>query len=349
MVAMSGGVDSSTAAALLLKRGYEVIGITMRLWSDGPGANRCCPPEAIEMARRVAEILGIPFYVLDYAGPFYEKVVCYFVEEYVRGRTPNPCLACNRFIKFDLLLHQAQALEADYLATGHYARIKEVNGRYKLLKGVDPRKEQSYVLYMLSQEQLSHLIFPLGEYTKQEVRQLAREMGLPVAEREESQELCFITRGDYRDFLRRYAPEAIRPGPIYDREGNLLGTHKGLPFYTIGQRRGLGIPYGEPLYVIDIDVERNALIVGTAEELSKRGLLARQVNYISGQEPETPLSLKAKIRYQAPEVDATLYPLPGNTAEVIFREPLRGITPGQAVVFYRGEEVLGGGIIERAF
>ncbi len=342
---MSGGVDSSVTAALLLKEGYEVIGVMMRLWAPGDGENRCCPPVALEMARRVAEILGIPFYTLDFRQPFYEKVVVPFIQGYASGLTPNPCLACNRFIKFDLLFRKAMALEADYLATGHYARVVKDNGRYKLLKGIDPSKDQSYVLYMLTQEHLAHLLLPLGHLRKEEVRRMAREMGLPTAEREESQEICFIPGNDYRDFLRLHLPGSFAPGPIYDTKGRFLGTHKGLPFYTIGQRFGLGIPYGQRLYVIAKDPERNALIVGTAGEQGRTELVAGEVNFISGRFPEEPIEVRARIRYRAPEHEATVHPLGHGRVKVTFRNPVAGIAPGQAVVFYSGEEVLGGGII----
>lgn len=346
VVAMSGGVDSSVTAALLLKEGYEVIGVTMRLWAQGDGENRCCPPVAVEMARQVAEILGIPFYVLDFREPFYDKVVVPFIQGYASGLTPNPCLSCNRFIKFDLLLRRAMALEASYLATGHYARIVKANGQYKLLKGIDPTKDQSYVLYMLTQEQLAKLLFPLGEFTKGQVRMIARELGLPTAEREESQELCFIAGNDYRDFLRLYIPEALRHGPIYDTKGRFLGTHKGLPLYTVGQRFGLGIPYGKRLYVIGKDPVRNALIVGTAEEQGRSEILADEVNFISGHFPERPIEVRARIRYRAPEQEAVIHPEKQGRVKVTFKTPVIGVAPGQAVVFYAGDEVLGGGIIQ---
>jgi tRNA-specific 2-thiouridylase len=348
VVAMSGGVDSSVTAALLLREGYEVIGVMMRLWAPGDGENRCCPPVAVEIARRVAEILGIPFYVLDLRQPFYDKVVSPFIQGYAAGITPNPCLACNKFIKFDLLFRKALALEADYLATGHYARIVKADGEYKLLKGIDPAKDQSYVLYMLTQEHLARLLFPLGWFTKEKVRSLAREFGLPTADREESQEICFVPGNDYRDFLRLYAPESLRPGPIYDTKGRLLGTHKGLPLYTVGQRFGLGIPYGKRLYVLDKDVERNALIVGTMEEQGQRELIAGETNFISGHFPSEPIEVKARVRYRAPEKEAVVYPLGEGKVKVVFKEPVIGAAPGQAVVFYRGDELLGGGIILRA-
>lgn len=348
VVAMSGGVDSSTTAALLVERGYDVIGVMMRLWaeeSEHGSTNRCCSPEAREDARRVCDALDIPFYLIDYEREFKREVVDLFVAEYARGRTPNPCLACNRHIKFDLLLHRALAMEAQYLATGHYARVRQVNGRYQLLKGCDEEKDQSYVLYMLGQQELQHLLLPLGEYTKEQVRALARQRGLPVAERAESQDLCFLADNDYRRFLQDQAPEAIRPGPILDTAGRTIGQHKGLPFYTIGQREGLGIAAPQALYVMQIDVARNALVVGTRADLGRRELVATEVNYISGQSPQQPLEITAKIRYKAVESEALLTPLGDGRARVTFAQPQRDITPGQGVVFYQGEVVLGGGTI----
>jgi tRNA-specific 2-thiouridylase len=341
---MSGGVDSSTAAALLVERGYEVIGIMMRLWAEG--VNRCCSPEAVEDARRVCSILGIPFYLVNYEREFKHYVVDYFIREYSNGRTPNPCLACNRYIKFSRLLEMALALEANYLATGHYARVRRLDGSYQLLRGVDKQKDQSYFLYMLGQKELSHILFPLGDYTKREVREIAMERGLPVAEKPESQDLCFVLDGDYRRFLRDHAPGAIKPGPIVDTSGRVLGEHKGLAFYTIGQRRGLGIAAREPLYVLEVDAKRNAIVVGTKAELGKRELLATDVNFVSGKPPEGPIEVTAKIRYKAVEVPAILKPI-GSEVILTFPRPLRDITPGQGVVFYQGDVVLGGGIIER--
>lgn len=348
VVAMSGGVDSSTVAALLVEKGYDVIGVMMRLWAEegeGGSTNRCCSTEAVESARRVCYTLGIPFYLLNYEQEFKRQVVDPFIAEYARGRTPNPCLACNRHIKFDLLLRQAQAMDAQYLATGHYARIRQVNGRYQLLKGIDQEKDQSYVLYMLGQRELQHLLLPLGDYTKEQVRAMARQRGLPVADRAESQDLCFLMDNDYRRFLQAHAPESIRPGPILDTAGRVIGQHKGLPFYTIGQREGLGITAPEALYVMHIDVARNALVVGTKAELGRRELVAIEVNYVSGEIPEGPLEITAKIRYQAGESEAILTPLEDGRARVTFAQPQRDITPGQGVVFYLGEVILGGGII----
>jgi tRNA-specific 2-thiouridylase len=346
-VAMSGGVDSSTAAALLVEEGYEVIGVMMRLWAEEGeegAANRCCSPEAVGDARHVCQILNIPFYLLNYEKDFKHYVVDYFIGEYASGRTPNPCLACNRHVKFGLLLRRALSLGARYLATGHYARIRRANGRYQLLKGVDSQKDQSYALYMLGQEELAHLLFPLGDYTKNEVRAMALERGLPIAEKAESQELCFV-HDDYRHFLRTHAPEAIKPGPIVDTAGRIIGQHKGLPFYTIGQREGMGIAAPEALYVLEMDAARNTIVAGTKAELGRRELIAHQVSFVSGRMPANPVKVTAKIRYKAVEAQATLTPLDQNIVALTFVEPQRDITPGQGVVFYQGEVVLGGGII----
>jgi len=348
VVAMSGGVDSSVAAALLAEQGYQVIGLMMQLWSEpGDGAdNRCCTLDAVDSARWIADRLGIPFYLFNVKAPFRAHVVDYFVREYTAGHTPNPCLMCNRHLRFDVLLRRALALDARYLATGHYARLRWTDGRHRLLKGVDRRKDQSYVLYMLNQEILYHVVFPLGDYTKTQVREMARQRGLPVADRDESQDLCFLADGDYRRFLKEKAPAAVQPGPIMDREGRVLGQHKGLPFYTIGQRRGLGIAAPQALYVLEIDITRNALVVGTVTELGRSELTASSVSYVSGETPGEPVRVMAKIRYKAREAPGLLTPLPGDRIALRFDEPLRDITPGQGVVFYQGEELIGGGIIE---
>jgi tRNA-specific 2-thiouridylase len=346
VVAMSGGVDSSTTAALLVEQGYEVIGVMMRLWAEeGNSSNRCCSIEAVEDARRVCDTLDILFYLINYEREFKREVVDLFIAEYARGRTPNPCLACNRHIKFDLLLRRALTMDAQYLATGHYARVRQVDGRYQLLKGCDEEKDQSYVLYMLGQRELQHLLLPLGDYTKEQVRAMARQRGLPVADRAESQDLCFLSDNDYRRFLQAQAPETVRPGPILDTAGRAIGQHKGLPFYTIGQREGLGIAAPEALYVMQIDVSRNALVVGTKAELGRQELVATEVNYVSRQIPQEPLDITAKIRYKAIESEALLTPLEDGRAQVTFAQPQRDITPGQGVVFYQSEIVLGGGII----
>ncbi|GAB4531494.1 MAG: tRNA 2-thiouridine(34) synthase MnmA [Anaerolineae bacterium] len=337
------------AAALLLEEGYEVIGIMLRLWAEaGPAANRCCTPDAVADARRVADRLGIPFYVRDYKEIFKTTVVDYFTETYARGLTPNPCLICNRQIRFGRLLDEALALDAGYLATGHYARVRRTeDGQYHLLKGLDPAKDQSYVLHRLGQAQLAHALFPLGEYSKAEVRAMAQARKLPVFNRADSQDLCFLGNGDYREFLVRHAPGAVQPGPILDTAGRVLGEHRGLPFYTIGQRKGLGISAPQPLYVLDMEPARNALIVGTAGELGRYELTATDVSYVSGHPPAGPLAITAKIRYKAREMPATLTPLADEHAHVRFEAPVRDITPGQGVVFFQGGEVLGGGIICR--
>jgi len=348
---MSGGVDSSVAAALLKQAGMDVIGVMLRLWSE-PGKednNRCCTPDAMAQARRVAAILDIPFYAVDAQNEFYKQVVQYLVDGYAQGKTPNPCLNCNRQIRWTFLLQHAQAFGASFLATGHYARIdRGDNGTFELRKAVDPLKDQSYILHILNQERLAQALFPLGSYKKTEVRQLAREFGLPVAERPESQDLCFLGDGNYRDFLQRNAPQVYNPGAILDREGKQLGQHDGLAFYTIGQRKGLGVSSPIPLYVLEKDLERNALIVGDQSALGTSALIADQVNWISGMQPAAPFRGQVKIRYKAPEASATITPLSSGQFKVQFDEVLRDITPGQAAVIYNDDICLGGGIIQSA-
>jgi tRNA-specific 2-thiouridylase len=349
LVALSGGVDSSVAAALLVERGYEVIGVMLRLWAeDGPGsprANRCCTPEAVHRAYRVADRLDIPFHLINAEAAFKSQVVDYFIAEYGAGRTPNPCIPCNQTIRFSLLLNRALALEATFLATGHYVRVRHGENHCQLLRGRDPHKDQSYFLHRLTHKQLAHILFPVGELTKDGVRAIARQRGLPVAEQPESQDVCFLAGGDYRHFLARQAPHLFQPGPIRDTSGRALGQHQGLPAYTIGQRKGLGIAASEPLYVLAIDPMENTLIVGTAEELSQDECIAERMHYIGGEEHTTAFRATAQIRYRARATPVTVTPLPHQRAHIHFASPQRAITPGQSVVLYDDEVVLGGGAI----
>jgi tRNA-specific 2-thiouridylase len=335
------------ALALLQEQGHEPIGLTMRLWRE-PGGDYDPAEADIASAQRVCQQLGVAHHVVDLREAFYRQIVCHMVAEYALGRTPNPCVRCNRWIKFGLLLEHALALGAGALATGHYARILRREGRYRLLRGRDATKDQSYFLYTLGQETLRRVLFPLGEHTKDQVRAWARARGLPVTERAESQDICFVRGGDYRRLIQAQQPEAARPGPIYNRAGELLGAHQGLPYYTIGQRSGLGIAAPRPLYVLALDAGRNALIVGYADELGHRALVAHEVTTISSGPlaPGTPV--QAKIRYRARPAAARVYPEGPDTARVRFDAPLRDITPGQSVVFYQGDEVLGGGVIAQA-
>ena len=347
-VAMSGGVDSSVAAALLLRQGYDVVGVTMRLWTlEDPEAplhhRRCCSVDDNEDARAVCDTLGIPHYVLNFEREFATTVVDYFCQEYLRGRTPNPCLACNEHVKFRPLLAKALVLEADYLATGHYCRIERNGSGYELWRARDEAKDQSYVLYVLGQEELPRLLFPLGDYTKADVRRIAAELRLPVADKPDSADICFIPRGDYRRFLAERFPQ--QPGDIVDGDGRILGRHQGIGGYTVGQRRGLPARGGEePLYVVGLDPTRNVVTVGRHDELLSNVLWAEDVSFVSGEAPAGPLAVEAKIRYRSEAAPALLTVADGH-AEVRFERPQRAITPGQAVVFYQGSRVLGGGII----
>jgi tRNA-uridine 2-sulfurtransferase len=342
---MSGGVDSAMAAALLREQGRDVVGVTMRLWKEAQPATSQSNLDGIEDARQVCLALDIPFHLVDFQQPFKAAVVDYFVGAYSRAITPNPCVACNRFIKFGLLLEAATSLGAQQLATGHYVRTEPYDGVYRLLKARDRKKDQSYVLYQLTQQELRRVVFPLGDYAKEQVRDMARERCLPVAERAESQEACFISDNDYRRFIREHAPESVVPGPIFDTAGRQIGRHHGLPFYTIGQRSGLGIAAPEPLFVLELDPARNALLVGPAAELGRADLRAAGVSYVGGRRPAAGTEIMAKIRYGARPAAAVLTPLTDTTATVRFAAPLRDITPGQSVVFYQGDEVLGGGVI----
>jgi len=352
---MSGGVDSSVAAILLKERGYDVIGVTMNLFSlpkevcRSEGLRSCCGRKAVEDAHRVAIHLGISHYVADFRKEFEETVIADFSREYGRGRTPNPCIRCNEHIKFKVLLDRARRLGAVRLATGHHARVKQdaAGGRFFLRKGKDRAKDQSYFLYRLSQAQLSRVLMPVGDFTKAEVREIARRCKLPVAEKEESQETCFAPLGDYPDFLSGRAPQAFRPGPIEDTAGRVLGRHKGIGHFTVGQRRGLGISAPRPLYVVAIDAPRNAIVVGPERDLYRKRLEASSVRLIALKKIEGPLPVRAKIRYKHAEAKAILRPLSRGRVGLEFERPQRAITPGQSVVFYRRGLVLGGGIINQ--
>jgi tRNA-specific 2-thiouridylase len=349
VVAMSGGVDSSVAAALLKLQGYEVIGMMLRLWSE-PGkedSNRCCTPDSMAMARRVAAKLDIPFYVVDAKQIFRETVVQYFLDGYAAGGTPNPCLLCNRQIRWTFLLEHALALGADFMSTGHYVRRRTTDdGRHELLRAVDPSKDQSYVLHVLNQEKLTRALFPVGEYPKSEIRKMAEALNLPVYKRPDSQDLCFLAGEDYRNFIQRNAAEMLVPGEIVTRAGRTLGRHNGLANYTIGQRKGLGVPSHMPLYVLGKDAATNTLIVGKADELGTDELLAKDVNWMSGNAPHEPFRAEVKIRYTAKEVWAQVTPLEdGKQVKVRFDAPQRDVTAGQAAVFYDGDLLVGGGII----
>ena len=350
VVAMSGGVDSSIAAALLKEQGYEVIGVTMQIWQPGSPEvdGGCCSLSAVEDARRVCHNLNIPHYVMNFRAMFEEKVIDYFVREYVRGRTPNPCIACNRYVKFEGLLGKARGLGAEYIATGHYARIyfEPKLGRYLLAKARDLAKDQTYALYSFTQDQLAHTLLPLADYEKKTgTRELAKQLGLKVANKPDSQEICFVTDETYQEFIEQRAGGEIKPGPFLDTGGKVLGTHRGLAYYTIGQRKGLGITFGKPVYVVDIDGERNAVILGENSEVFSTGLLAEDLNLISVPELIGPVEVEVKIRYSAPMAKAILTPEAEGRVLVQFEKAQRAVTPGQAVVFYQGDLVLGGGTI----
>jgi len=353
VVGMSGGVDSSLTAALLKERGYDVIGVTMRLADESrdfvENDRGCCSLSAVDDARRVCEIIGIPHYTMDFQALFRKTVIEDFLSEYAKGRTPNPCIRCNRFVKFGGLLTRAFELGANYVATGHYARIEQnASGRWLLKKGIDAQKDQAYALYHLDQHSLAHFLMPLGDYHKTETRRMAEDRHLPVAHKPDSQEICFVPDDDYKRYLKEHAPACLHPGDIVDADGHVLGHHAGVPLYTIGQRKGLGIAAEHPLYVVRLDMAKNQVVVGGAEDVFAKGLIASDLNWIAVDEFTKPMNMTAKVRYGKREGAARIEPMEGGRVRVTFAEPQRAVTPGQSVVFYDGDVVVGGGLIDEA-
>ena len=352
LIAMSGGVDSSVSALMMLEQGYECTGVTMKLFANEDigvsKANSCCSIDDVADARSVATGLGMPYYVFNFADRFERDVIDRFVDAYVNGRTPNPCIDCNRYLKFDQLFVRAQELGCDYVVTGHYAQISydEAKGRYLLRKAVDPLKDQSYVLYSLTQEQLAHAMFPLGGLHKTQVREIAEKHGFVNAQKHDSQDICFIQTGTYADFIEARLGRKFKPGNFVDEAGNVLGRHKGIIHYTVGQRKGLGIAFGKPMFVTKIDPISNTVTLGENGSQYASSLIADKVNLISADTLKAPISAQVKVRYQAPPASAQLTPLGNGKIRVDFQEPQRSVTPGQAAVFYDGDLVLGGGIIE---
>ena len=352
VVGMSGGVDSSVAAYLLKKEGYDVIGVTMQIWQDEDEFTQesnggCCGLSAVDDARRVAERLEIPYYVMNFKKEFKENVMDYFMAEYLKGRTPNPCIACNRYVKWEALLQRSLAIGADYIATGHYARIAKLeNGRYAIKNSVTAAKDQTYALYNLTQEQLSHTLMPVGAYTKDQIRAIAEDIGLMVAHKKDSQEICFIPDDDYAGFIDRECKGKVPPpGNFVTVDGEILGKHKGITHYTIGQRKGLGLALGHPVFVVDIRPEANEVVIGENEDVFTTELYADHINFMAIPDIETEVRLKAKIRYSHAGTMCKVIRVAEDKVKCEFEEPVRAVTPGQAVVFYQGDYVAGGGII----
>lgn len=351
VVGMSGGVDSSVAAYLLKEAGYDVIGVTMQIWQDEEPETveengGCCGLSAVDDARRVAQNLGIPYYVMNFKNEFRENVMDYFISEYLSGRTPNPCIACNRYVKWESLLKRSLDIGADYIATGHYAQIEKLpNGRYSLKKSATAAKDQTYALYNLTQEQLSKTLMPVGQYTKDEIREIANKIQLPVANKPDSMEICFVPDGDYAGFIEENTDKKIEPGNFVNTKGEIIGRHKGITHYTIGQRKGLNLSMGHPVFVVEIRPETNEVVIGDNEEVFAKELVADRLNFMSRADFEDGMEVLAKIRYNHKGSVCRLYHEGEDKVRCVFLEPQRAVTPGQAVVFYEDDYVLGGGTI----
>ncbi len=354
VVGLSGGVDSSVAAYLLKKQGYDVIGVTMQIWQEQDvfaqeEEGGCCGLSAVDDARRVAQLLDIPYYVMNFRDAFQKNVIDYFVDEYRRGATPNPCNACNRYIKWEALLNRAKEIGAEYIATGHYARVMQLpNGRYSIQNSVTAAKDQTYALYNLTQEQLSRTLMPVGAYTKDEIRKIAEEIKLPVANKQDSQDICFIPDGDYAKFIEEETGTTFQPGNFVDEEGKILGTHKGIIYYTVGQRKGLGLTAETPLFVKELRPDTNEVVICKSEGLFEKVCYVRNMNYMAIPELTEPITAIGKVRYSHKGAPCTLTPLTDGRVECRFEEPQRAMTPGQAAVFYQDDHVLCGGTIDRA-
>lgn len=349
VVGMSGGVDSSVAAFLLKEQGYDVIGVTMQIWQDDAvesAENGCCGISAVDDARRVAGQLGIPYYVMNFQNEFKENVIDYFVKEYKLGRTPNPCIACNRYVKWESLLRRSLEIGADYIATGHYARICQLdNGRYAIRNSVTAKKDQTYALYNLTQQQLAHTLMPVGDYTKDQIRKIAEDNYLMVAHKPDSMEICFIPDNDYAGYIEKSTDYKSVPGNFVDVNGKVIGKHNGIIHYTVGQRKGLGLAMGHPVFVVAIRPETNEVVIGENDDVFSKTLYAKNINFMSIDKLEGSMRARGKIRYSHNGADCTIRMIDNDTLECVFDEPQRAVTPGQALVLYDGEYVLGGGVI----